>query len=327
MRPIIGVEIENRHLVELCVLQGKTEGLLKLTTLKPKQRRASIKVFLVRHYSKVCITEFRLQNLDRDPKRNPAIDLSAEYNGRFTLRFTLILNGKVYETRTISLATYMPQQVFLRRILPPAAAGVAVLVFVLFFLPRMRESDMGKDVQALPSARQARNEEQEKEEPPAGPFRDTNGGDTQETGTPPGPPQEPAGTPTAVEESPAPGSQQTRREEGDRIVRFDTVTVYFEPDKAVLTPETRNILSETAVLLNEYGGPVKISGHCASYGTEAGRMELSRRRAKVVYNYLLDCGWEPEQKPHIEGYGSTAPAVEESDKQHLNRRVEISPLR
>jgi len=46
----------------------------------------------------------------------------------------------------------------------------------------------------------------------------------------------------------------------------------------------------------------------------------------VVYDFLLDCGWEPERKPDIEGYGSTAPAVVESDKQHLNRRVEISPM-
>jgi len=55
MHPIIGVENENRHLAELRILHGKTKGLLKLTTLKPEQRRASIKVLLVRHHSKVRI--------------------------------------------------------------------------------------------------------------------------------------------------------------------------------------------------------------------------------------------------------------------------------
>jgi len=70
----------------------------------------------------------------------------------------------------------MPQRVFLRRILPTAAAIIAVLVFVFFILPRLRDSNVEKDIQPLTSAREVREEQQKKDKAPAGPSRDITGG-------------------------------------------------------------------------------------------------------------------------------------------------------
>lgn len=100
--------------------------------------------------------------------------------------------------------------------------------------------------------------------------------------------------------------------------------VYFRPDNANLTGEAREMLGEIADILKKHPeAQVGIYGHCALYGTEKGRIELSRQRAEEVDNFLKDRGWQPEKEPEIRALGGNQPVTRNSENQYLNRRVEI----
>jgi len=106
---------------------------------------------------------------------------------------------------------------------------------------------------------------------------------------------------------------------------FEKEVVYFEPRRAVLIPEAKQELDRILISLNKIpDSNVTISGHCALFGTEQGRYILSVIRAQRVYNYLRQCGWNPEKKPRIEGLGGKQSVTEDTDMQRLNRRVEIN---
>ncbi len=107
--------------------------------------------------------------------------------------------------------------------------------------------------------------------------------------------------------------------------------VFFGPDSSRLTAEAQQKLSQFARELQnlppEPDFQLRIVGHCALYGTEKGREELSYDRAQQVAEYLENSGWEPAHKPVIKGLAGQNPVTKDSEKQHLNRRVEISTIR
>ena len=72
--------------------------------------------------------------------------------------------------------------------------------------------------------------------------------------------------------------------------------------------------------------PLSIVGHCALFGTEQGRTDLSLRRAQAVSNYMKNRGRLPESPDEIIGMGGKQPVSREIALQHLNRRVEITWL-
>lgn len=351
MKPIVGVKIENRHLAELVTLRGSARGLLKLTTLKPDQRKAAVRVYLLRRHRKDFLTEFVLQDVHRKGGKTPAIDLEGFYNGKFRLDLTLKLNGVARESRSISLVSFLPGRFFLRRILPPLAVVLLAVLFLLLGLPRLRESRRG-DAPPRTAPETPMPADTPRDTPPPAdtppeepPPTETPPKDPPPADTPPDippadtptpadtPPEAPPVADTPLEASPPrdPAPKEEPQPEAaaatESSVPFDGVTIYFGPDSSELTPEAREQLSRIAGHLSDYRGPVSISGHCASYGTESGRMDLSHRRAEAVYTYLRRQGWEPEEPPRVDGYGSTMPAVDEEDRQHLNRRVEILPKR
>ncbi len=101
-------------------------------------------------------------------------------------------------------------------------------------------------------------------------------------------------------------------------------TVYFEPGRAALTFEAFEELDKIISFLKENEDKkVFISGHCALYSTEEGRLQLSEMRASNVYWYLRDQGWKPRTKPDVSGFGGTQFVTADPDSQNMNRRVEI----
>jgi outer membrane protein OmpA-like peptidoglycan-associated protein len=101
-------------------------------------------------------------------------------------------------------------------------------------------------------------------------------------------------------------------------------TVYFNPDNAALTSNARDELATIAEFLKDHPrASVSIEGHCALYGTEQGRLDLSKDRARNVYQFLLQNTWSPEEKPEIEWFGAKQYVTRDRERQHLNRRVEI----
>ena len=78
-----------------------------------------------------------------------------------------------------------------------------------------------------------------------------------------------------------------------------------------------------AVLVRYPDLGITISGHCATAGTEKGRLALSQDRARAVYEALAAAGWKPKTATAVEGFGDERPATRAEDRQALNRRVEI----
>ena len=102
--------------------------------------------------------------------------------------------------------------------------------------------------------------------------------------------------------------------------------IYFEFDKATITPESRPDLEEAAkILIQNPTILVEIQGHTDSVGSDKYNQQLSERRAKAVVNYLVqDLGIE-EMRLTAKGYGESRPVADNSSEEGraLNRRVEF----
>ncbi len=140
--------------------------------------------------------------------------------------------------------------------------------------------------------------------------------------------------PPAAEEEAAPGEAPEEEvlaaeEPAPPEVPAETIrrTVYFKPESAALTEESRGVLLQALNLLNRYAdAKVEIIGHCALYPTVIERKTLSVERAEQVYSFLVTHGWAPEVPPDIRGVGGDRPVTTAEHQQHLNRRVEINIL-
>ena len=102
--------------------------------------------------------------------------------------------------------------------------------------------------------------------------------------------------------------------------------VFFLPDSAELTPDAREELLRTAEWLGglrEKQILVRIEGHCAPAGSELGRLELSRQRARAVEQFLREAGWRPTVPAVVAGFSSERPTTTDPAQQHLNRRAEV----
>lgn len=101
--------------------------------------------------------------------------------------------------------------------------------------------------------------------------------------------------------------------------------VFFDTDKAVLLPESKVELQTLVEFLsNNPSVKIKIKGHTDDVGDDAHNLDLSKRRAKAVYQYLLDqkivdtrLAWE--------GLGETQPIADNKTEEGRarNRRTEF----
>lgn len=99
------------------------------------------------------------------------------------------------------------------------------------------------------------------------------------------------------------------------------VTVFFDPDSAFLDAEAIVLLDETLESLPD-SPLLRVEGHCAAFGTEEGRIRLSRRRARAVADYLQS-RLGKNVRIETEGFGVDRPVTEDPLRQNLNRRAEI----
>ena len=105
--------------------------------------------------------------------------------------------------------------------------------------------------------------------------------------------------------------------------------VLFEYDKVNLKPGAMQNLYQLATFLTE--NPERnliIEGHTDSLGSDSYNLELSRRRAQAVENFLLQNGVEPTRLT-TRGYGEAYPVASNTTEagRQENRRVEIVVLR
>jgi outer membrane protein OmpA-like peptidoglycan-associated protein len=101
--------------------------------------------------------------------------------------------------------------------------------------------------------------------------------------------------------------------------------ILFEYGKATLSNSAKQTLNKAVELLNQIPNrSVVIQGHTDSYGSDDFNMELSKQRAKSVYDYMNAKGLNINSVSY-KGYGETRPVADNSTKEGraANRRVEF----
>ncbi|MGE4527687.1 MAG: OmpA family protein [Rhodospirillaceae bacterium] len=101
--------------------------------------------------------------------------------------------------------------------------------------------------------------------------------------------------------------------------------VFFDFDKATLTPEAQTILNKAAVAFKSGKKPrIDLTGHADRAGSETYNMKLSKRRADAVKAALVRLG-VPAAEIGVAAKGESAPLVQTPDgvREPQNRRVEI----
>jgi peptidoglycan-associated lipoprotein len=90
--------------------------------------------------------------------------------------------------------------------------------------------------------------------------------------------------------------------------------IYFNFDSAVLSEESRSILSKNADFLSKQKSlKVRIEGNCDERGSDEYNMALGERRAKAAKDYLGNLGVDTSRLTVI-SYGVEKPAVDGHDE-------------
>lgn len=112
------------------------------------------------------------------------------------------------------------------------------------------------------------------------------------------------------------------------VLRILEVNI-FPPGRAELAPAALPMLGEIVTFLRgRPGNRVVVRGHTDSSGSPTRNLELSRRRAFLVYQHLVNNGIDPARLSY-EGLGATRPLASEetADGRAQNRRVEVVVLK
>jgi outer membrane protein OmpA-like peptidoglycan-associated protein len=103
-------------------------------------------------------------------------------------------------------------------------------------------------------------------------------------------------------------------------------TIYFDPNKANITPAAAKALDQNGMILKENPQiKVEISGHTDSTGPDKVNQILSEKRALSAKKYIQDKFNIPDHRMIIKVYGKTKPIADSRTKEGRakNRRVEF----
>jgi OOP family OmpA-OmpF porin len=107
------------------------------------------------------------------------------------------------------------------------------------------------------------------------------------------------------------------------ILKLQNVEFYSASER--LTPLGQRTLNQVASVLEKYPGmPVEIAGHTDSMGDPTSNLELSRKRAASVKQYLIEKGIAGTNLTDV-GFGQTKPIASNGTAagRQENRRVEF----
>jgi len=121
----------------------------------------------------------------------------------------------------------------------------------------------------------------------------------------------------------ASGVSVTRR--GDEIILNMPGNVTFDTAQSAIKPNFYEVLNSVGLVLNEFNRTiVDIDGYTDSVGSDQSNMDLSRRRARSVAEYLASRQVDP-RRISMRGFGETQPIATNATAggRSQNRRVEI----
>jgi outer membrane protein OmpA-like peptidoglycan-associated protein len=107
-------------------------------------------------------------------------------------------------------------------------------------------------------------------------------------------------------------------------------SIEFDLESSEIKPTMFSDLDKISqFLLDNPDFKLRISGHTDSYGAAEYNLELSKKRAESILEYIEYFGNVPRARIEAEGYGSSQPIVEEHSEEdrQLNRRVEFELYR
>ena len=110
---------------------------------------------------------------------------------------------------------------------------------------------------------------------------------------------------------------------------YNLTRIYFNSGNYDFLPKSKQELDDLVSVLTEFPLlAINIMGHTDNVGNYEANMELSRQRAKMVYNYLIGKGVAASRLSY-EGFGPNKPFVENitEDDKAVNRRVEFVILK
>jgi outer membrane protein OmpA-like peptidoglycan-associated protein len=102
--------------------------------------------------------------------------------------------------------------------------------------------------------------------------------------------------------------------------------IFFEFNSASLTMDSETEIMKVARFITENPGiKLSIEGHTDDQGADDYNLSLSERRAKAVYDFLINLDIPPESLTYI-GYGESRPIEDNTDEKSrsMNRRIEFS---
>ena len=117
----------------------------------------------------------------------------------------------------------------------------------------------------------------------------------------------------------------TRRTAMGLVMTLGSKSIRFAFDKSTLRPEDKEVLSRIAGILSTLKGyQIYVYGYTDDIGTKEYNQKLSERRAKSVYDYLVNNGLNPNIMT-TKGFGEADPLVpgDSPKARAINRRVEI----
>ncbi len=122
-----------------------------------------------------------------------------------------------------------------------------------------------------------------------------------------------------------PGAEVTRVGEGINVVFNEDAGVYFDTNKSEVKGTSAETLNSLIGILNEYpDSDILIEGHTDSAGPEDYNMQLSKKRAQSVSQYLNSNGINASRLT-TKWYGESQPKADNTTNEGKakNRRVEM----
>ena len=121
----------------------------------------------------------------------------------------------------------------------------------------------------------------------------------------------------------ASGVSVTRR--GNEIILNMPGNVTFDTAQSAIKPNFYQVLNSVGLVLNEFNRTiVDVDGHTDNVGSDSSNVDLSRRRARSVAEYLASRKIDP-RRLSMSGFGESRPIASNASStgRSQNRRVEI----